>query len=46
MKAIKRGIISLAIAIIVISATGCKHTAHGAGQDIENMGEKIKEKTN
>jgi len=22
------------------AATGCKHTAHGAGEDIEKMGEK------
>jgi predicted small secreted protein len=25
--------------------TGCKHTAHGAGEDIEKVGEKIQEKT-
>jgi len=36
----------LASTILAVSAAGCKHTAHGAGQDIENMGEKIKEKTN
>jgi predicted small secreted protein len=28
-----------------LAATGCKHTAHGAGKDIEQMGEKIQEKT-
>ena len=30
---------------LVISGTGCKHTAHGTGKDIENMGEKIQDKT-
>lgn len=30
---------------VLASATGCKNTAHGAGKDIENMGEKIQEKT-
>jgi len=35
-----------AVAVLALTLNGCKHTAHGAGQDIENMGEKIKEKTN
>jgi predicted small secreted protein len=39
----------LALALIAISltvaATGCR-TAHGAGEDIENMGEKIQDGTN
>lgn len=30
---------------LLASATGCKNTAHGAGEDIEKMGEKIQEKT-
>lgn len=28
-----------------VFTSGCKHTANGAGQDIERMGEKIQEKT-
>jgi predicted small secreted protein len=32
-------------ALLVISTTACKHTAHGAGQDIEKVGEKIQDKT-
>lgn len=31
--------------LLVATTTGCKHTAQGAGKDIENMGEKIQEKT-
>ena len=34
----------LATALLTV-ITGCKHTAHGAGEDIEQMGEKIQEKT-
>jgi len=34
-----------AIALFVVAGTGCKSTAHGAGQDIEKMGEKIQKKT-
>jgi predicted small secreted protein len=34
-----------AAALLVTTTTGCKHTARGAGEDIENMGEKIQEKT-
>ncbi len=43
---IQRLAISLIAAAFLLSlATGCKSTAHGAGKDIENMGEKIQEKT-
>jgi predicted small secreted protein len=34
-----------ATALFVVAGTGCKSTAHGAGQDIEKMGEKIQKKT-
>jgi predicted small secreted protein len=34
------------LGIALLAATiGCKHTARGAGKDIEKMGEKIQEKT-
>ena len=36
----------IAAALLAFVSTGCKNTAHGAGKDIENMGEKIQEKTN
>jgi predicted small secreted protein len=37
---------SLLVVVFLVSvATGCKNTAHGAGKDIEKMGEKIQEKT-
>ncbi len=43
---IQRLVLSLfAAALLVASTTGCKHTARGAGEDIENVGEKIQEKT-
>jgi len=32
--------------LLVVCASGCKHTANGAGKDIEKMGEKIQEETN
>jgi predicted small secreted protein len=34
-----------AAALLGLAGAGCKHTAHGAGQDIEQMGNKIQEKT-
>jgi predicted small secreted protein len=34
-----------AAALLGLAATGCKHTANGAGKDIEKAGEKIQEKT-
>jgi predicted small secreted protein len=40
-------IITIMLAVYaMVLVTGCKHTAHGAGQDIERAGEKIQEKTN
>ena len=43
---IKRCVLSLlVVAFLMSAATGCKNTAQGAGKDIENMGEKIQEKT-
>ena len=30
---------------LLLSTTGCRNTAHGAGKDIEKIGEKIQEKT-
>jgi predicted small secreted protein len=41
----KQIILALAFASVLLAAVGCKNTAHGAGQDIENAGEKIQEKT-
>lgn len=32
-------------AVLGAAAVGCKHTANGAGQDIEQAGQKIQEKT-
>lgn len=38
-------ILILFSAVLAATSTGCKNTAHGAGEDIENMGEKIQDKT-
>ena len=38
-------LLSLFATALLAVITGCRHTAHGAGQDIEDMGEKIQEKT-
>jgi predicted small secreted protein len=38
-------ILLFAAALLGLAGTGCKHTANGAGKDIEKMGEKIQEKT-
>jgi predicted small secreted protein len=35
----------LAATVMILAGTGCKHTAHGVGEDVEKMGEKIQEKT-
>ena len=37
--------IILSAFILSFITSGCKHTANGAGKDIEQMGEKIQEKT-
>jgi predicted small secreted protein len=42
---IARMILCLSVAILTAPLVGCKHTAHGAGEDIEEMGEKIQDKT-
>jgi predicted small secreted protein len=35
----------LCAALLAVIATGCRHTAHGVGEDMEKAGEKIQEKT-
>ena len=35
----------LIFAVTALVTSSCKNTANGAGKDIENMGEKIQEKT-
>lgn len=38
-------VIVLFAALVAIAASGCRHTAHGVGEDLEEAGEKIQEKT-
>ena len=38
-------LILFAVLSLGLTTTGCKNTAHGAGEDIEKMGEKIQDKT-
>jgi predicted small secreted protein len=40
----KIGMLVMAVAICAFGF-GCKNTAHGVGKDVENVGEKIQEKT-
>ncbi|HEX4262915.1 MAG TPA: hypothetical protein VH597_01140 [Verrucomicrobiae bacterium] len=45
MKTLKRTIICLLLALVgQIVFTGC-HTAHGFGEDMENTGQSIQDKT-
>jgi predicted small secreted protein len=41
----KRFVIVTSALVLLVAGTGCKNTAHGVGKDIENVGEKIQEKT-
>ena len=39
-------VMSIMLAVYaIVFVTGCKHTAHGAGEDMEKAGEKIQEKS-
>lgn len=40
----KIGMLMVAAALCAFGF-GCKNTAHGVGKDVENVGEKIQEKT-
>lgn len=42
----KKVILAVALAAYALMAVGCRHTAHGVGEDVERAGEKIQEKTN
>ena len=45
MSTLSQTLAAILLAIIVVGAMGCKHTAHGIGEDMEEAGEKIQEKT-
>jgi Entericidin EcnA/B family. len=38
-----RIVLAVFVAMLTVAATGCRSTAHGAGEDIENMGEEIQD---
>jgi predicted small secreted protein len=42
---LKRACLVLALVGTVTAVTGCRNTAHGVGQDVENAGEEIQERT-
>jgi len=45
-KTIPRFVLSMfALALLALSAAGCRNTAQGIGEDVERAGEKIQEKT-
>jgi predicted small secreted protein len=41
----KKLLIALVLAVVMVSATSC-NTLHGAGQDIEDVGDAVKDATN
>ena len=41
----KKMILAVLLVAYALAAVGCKHTAHGVGEDVEKAGEKIQEKT-
>ena len=41
----KKMIMAVVLAAYALAVVGCKHTAHGVGEDIEKAGDKIQEKT-
>lgn len=47
MKKLNLTFLALAFAsfLLALTTSGCRNTAHGAGQDIEHMGDKIQDKT-
>ena len=46
MKKLVQTLILTLVALGVITVTtGCRNTAHGIGHDVENVGEKIQDKT-
>ena len=45
LKSIGRDLLMLLGVAFVLVSAGCKHTAHGVGEDLEDAGEKIQEKT-
>ena len=42
---VKQAVILFCALMFLGAATGCQHTAHGAGEDIEKMGQKIQDNT-
>lgn len=41
----KKMILAVMLAVYALAVVGCKHTAHGVGEDMERAGDKIQEKT-
>ena len=41
----KKIILAVMLAAYAFAVVGCKHTAHGFGEDVEKAGDKIQEKT-
>jgi predicted small secreted protein len=41
----KKYMMILLLAVSALSVIGCRNTAQGFGEDVENAGEKIQEKT-
>ena len=42
----KKSIATLSLVMVIFAVTACENTMHGAGKDIEGMGEWVQHKTN
>jgi predicted small secreted protein len=42
---IQRMVLALLV-LLALNVAGCRNTAHGIGEDVEKVGDKIQEKTN
>ena len=45
MLMLNKRLFALVLAVVMVSATSC-NTLHGAGQDIEDVGDAVKDATN
>jgi predicted small secreted protein len=42
---IQRFVLAMFAVLLTLTVVGCRNTAHGIGEDVEKVGDKIQEKT-
>jgi predicted small secreted protein len=42
---IQRFVLAMFAVLLAVTVVGCRNTAHGVGEDVEKVGDKIQEKT-